>query len=158
MKKFLYLLVLLAGLTSCEEDIQFNNPTVQALKNNELWRATEFSAEKGSDNSLTIRATNGFESLVLKTADIAAGVYELGENETDKASYVLLIDDEYQESYQTGAGVGDGTITISNNPEETNVTAGFVSGTFRFAAVSDDGSEVYFQEGVFYKVPVLPGG
>ncbi len=156
MKKYLYLLVLLAGLTSCEEDIQFNTPTVQALKNNELWRATEFTAVKGVDNSLTIQATNGFESLVLKTADIAPGTYELGQNEVDKASYVLVVGSELEETYQTGFDKGDGTITISSNPLET--TAGFVTGTFRFAAVSDDGSEIYFQEGVFYKVPITPGG
>ncbi len=154
MKKFLYLLVLLAGLTSCEEDIQFNTPTVQALKNNELWRSTEFSAVKGSDNSLTIHATNGFESLVLKTASTDPGEYDLGENETDKASYVLVVDN-YEETYQTGAGMGQGKITISDNPEET--TATFISGTFRFAAVSDDGTEIYFQEGVFYKVPLTAG-
>jgi Family of unknown function (DUF6252) len=153
MKKFLYLLVLLAGLTSCEEDIQFNTPTVQALKNNELWRATEFSAVKGGDNSLTIQATNGFESLVLKTASTDPGTYALGESTTDAASYVLVVDN-YEESYETGAGIGQGSITISNNPEETNVTAGFISGTFRFAAVSDEGAEIYFQEGVFYKVPI----
>ncbi|KOS07478.1 hypothetical protein AM493_16565 [Flavobacterium akiainvivens] len=155
MKKFLYLLVLLAGLTSCEEDIQFNTPAVQALKNNELWRATQFSAVKGSDNSLTLNATNGFETLVLKTANTAPGTYALGVNETDKASYVLVIESE-TETYQTGAGVGQGTITISDNPEETNVDAGFITGTFRFAAVGDNSEQVYFQEGVFYKVPIAP--
>jgi hypothetical protein len=153
MKKFLSLFVLLAVLSSCEEDIQFNTPAVQALKNNELWRATAFSATRGTDNSLTIQATNGFESLVLRTANTNPGEYDLGENETDKASYVLVVDD-YQENYQTGAGIGSGSITISDNITETNVAAGYITGTFHFAAVSEDGDEIYFQEGVFYKVPI----
>jgi hypothetical protein len=157
MKKFLYLLVLLAGLTSCEEDIEFNSPTVQALKNNELWRATEFSAVRGTGNSLTINATNGFETLVLRTASTTPGVYPLGENDTDKATYVLVIEPSSPETYETGQDRGEGSITISNNPEETNVDAGFITGTFRFAAVAEDGDQVYFQEGVFYKVPITPG-
>jgi len=156
MKKFLSLLVLLAVLTSCEEDIQFNTPAVQALKNNELWRATEFSATRGIDNSLTIHATNGFEELVLKTASTDPGEYQLGENETDKASYVLVVDN-FQENYQTGANLGSGAITISDNVTETNVAGGFITGTFHFAAVSEDGEEIYFQEGVFYKVPITAG-
>ena len=156
MKKFLYLLVLLASLTSCEEDIQFNTPAVQALKNNELWRATEFSATLGLGNTLTISATNGFEELVLKTASINPGEYQLGQNDTDKASYVLVVDD-YEENYQTGPGIGEGSITIIDDVEQTNVTAGYISGTFRFAAVSEDGEEIYFQNGYFYKVPITPG-
>jgi len=155
MKKFFSLLVLLTVLTSCEEDIQFNTPAVQALKNNELWRATEFSATKGTDNSLTITATNGFEELVLRTASTTPGAYQLGVNATDKASYVLAVDNN-QENYQTGAGLGSGAITISDDVTETNVDAGFITGTFHFAAVSDGGDEIYFQEGVFYKVPITP--
>ena len=154
MKKILSLLVLLVAFTSCEEDIRFNNPAVQGLKDNELWRASDFKAIRGVDNSLTIEATNGYEILVLKVASTDPGVYSLGQNETNKASFVLSADG-IEMAYQTGANLGDGEIEISNKPSETDLVRGFISGKFRFNAIGTGGTAVNFQEGVFYKVPVM---
>ncbi|MFL9845482.1 DUF6252 family protein [Flavobacterium rhizosphaerae] len=154
MRKFLLLFVLLAAFTSCEEDVKFNTPAVQGLKDDVLWKATDFTATKGGDNSLTIQASNGFETLVLKTASITAGTYQLGVDNSSKASYTLFID-SFNSEYETGAGIGSGQITISDNPLETNLAEGYVTGTFRFSAVDTEGNYVYFQQGVFYKVPIL---
>ena len=157
MKKILSLLVLMVAFASCEEDIQFNNPAVQGLKDKELWRAANFSAMIGGDGSLTIIADNGFETLTLRTASTDPGEYELGINEQNKASFVLYLEDEGIEmSYQTGTGVGDGLIVISGNPAETNLGQGFISGTFRFNAFNGSGNVLNFADGVFYKVPVMP--
>ena len=157
MKKILSLLVLMVAFASCEEDIQFNNPAVQGLKDNELWRAANFSAMIGGDGSLTIIADNGFETLTLRTASTDPREYELGINEQNKASFVLYLEDEGIEmSYQTGTGVGDGLIVISGNPAETNLGQGYISGTFRFNAFNGSGNVLNFADGVFYKVPVMP--
>ncbi|AWH84028.1 hypothetical protein HYN59_02390 [Flavobacterium album] len=153
MKKILSLIVLLAVLTSCEEDVKFNNPAVQGLKDNELWKATEFTAVKGTDNSLTVSATNGFETITLKTQSIDPGVYTFGVGNTSKASYTLFVDD-IDMSYTAGAGIGDGQITISADPRETNVAAGYVTGKFYFNAEDEDGNVVNFQQGVFFRVPI----
>jgi len=154
MKKILSLLVLLVALCSCEEDVQFNNPTVQGLKDGELWRAAQFSATKGSTGVLTVTATNGFETVTLRTQSADAGTYPLGVNETNKASYVLSTPETGTETYQTGTGTGDGEITISALPAETNVAAGFITGNFKFNAVDSEGNVVNYQDGVFFKVPV----
>ncbi len=156
MKKILSLIVLLVALTSCEEDVKFNNPAVQGLKDNELWKATDFSAIRGGDNSLTIIADNGFEKLTLKTDDIEPGVYPLGVTNSNKATYTLSVDG-VEEFYSTGAEIGDGEITISSDPSETNVTAGFITGFFHFNAEDGDGNTVNFQRGVFFRVPVEAG-
>jgi len=153
MKKILSLIVLLVAFTSCEEDVKFNNPAVQALKDNDLWKATDFTAVKGADNSLTITADNGFETIMLKTQNINPGVYQLGADNSSKASYTLSVDG-VEMFYSTGAGIGDGEITISADPTETNITAGYITGFFHFNAEDEDGDVVNFQEGVFFRVPI----
>ncbi|QYJ69330.1 DUF6252 family protein [Flavobacterium litorale] len=153
MKNFLSLIVLLLVVCSCEEDVQFNTPAVQALKDNELWKATEYSASiVGS--SLTIEATNGFETVVLRTVSATPGTsFELGINETNKATYSLSADGVSSE-YQTGTGIGNGLIEISDDPRETNISEGYISGTFRFNAADDSDELVNFQNGFFYRVPI----
>lgn len=160
MKKFLSLLVLLVAFTSCEQDVSFNTPAVQALKDDELWKATDFTATIGAtSNTLIIEAHNEFETLVLKTSSVSAGTYELGLNEVNKASYSLSADG-IDMSYETGADEGYGVIEILGDPRDTNLTAaggGYISGKFSFTAVDDEGGQVSFQEGYFYRIPVTIG-
>lgn len=153
MKKILSLILLSAAFISCEEDVKFNDPAVQGIRDNELWKATDFSASRGADNSLTITADNGFESITLTTDDIVPGVYTLGEDEANKATFTLSVDG-VEMFYSTGAGIGDGEITISANPEETNIVAGYITGFFHFNAEDEDGNVLNFQEGVFFRVPI----
>ena len=145
--------MLLVVFTSCEDDVKFNTPAVQGIKDNELWKANKFTATVGIDNSLTVTGANGFETVVLKTASTSAGTYALGVNEVNKASYTLSADG-IDENYQTGTNLGSGEIVISDKITETDLTKGFITGTFRFNGVNDAGEVVYFQEGYFYKVPV----
>lgn len=153
MKKILSLLVLLVALVSCEEDVKFNTPAVQGLRDNDLWKATEYSATRGLDNSLTIRATNGFENITLITGSVNPGSYELGINEINRASYIVSVEGT-ETVYTTGTFRGNGIITVSDDPRDTDLTRGYITGTFYFNAEDDQGNEVNFQEGVFYKVPV----
>ncbi len=145
--------MLLVAFTSCEEDVKFNDPAVQVYKDNEVWKATNFTAVRGVDNSLTVTATNGFETLTMRTASINPGNYELGLNENSKASYVVQADGITM-SYATGTGLGDGRITISNKPRETDLTRGYITGRFYFNVEDTNGTVVNFQEGIFYKIPV----
>lgn len=153
MKKILSLLVLLVTFASCEEDVKFNDPAVQGLKNDELWKAAQFTATLGGDGSLTINGTNGFETLTLRTASTDPGVYELGVNNSSMASFVVNVEG-VEMSYLTGTGIGDGEIEISDDVNETNLTQGYITGTFTFNAVGEDGTVVNFRDGVFYKVPI----
>lgn len=153
MKKIISLIVLLVAFSSCEEDVKFNDPAVQARKDNEVWKATNFTAVRGGDNSLTVTATNGFETLTLRTESVEPGNYTLGEDQLSKASYKVQADGITME-YQTGTNVGDGLIKISNKSRETNLTKGYITGTFYFNAVDSDGDVVNFQEGIFYKIPI----
>lgn len=155
MKKIFSLIVLLVALSSCEEDVKFNNPTVQGLKDDVLWRAVQFSATQTiSNGALTVTASNGFETLTLKAQSTTPGTYELGVNETNKASFVFS-SPEFNTAYQTGAGIGDGQLIISALPTETNIAGGYITGNFRFNAIDGEGNAVNFRDGVFYKIPIV---
>ncbi len=145
--------MLLMAFSSCEEDVQFNTPAVQALKDNELWKATEYKAIIVG-GALTIEATNGFETVVLKTVSSTPGMsFQLGVNESNKATYSLEADG-LSYNYQTGTDMGNGLIEISDNPNETDITKGYITGTFRFNAADESDELVNFQNGFFYKVPI----
>ena len=158
MKKILSLLVLLVAFASCEEDVKFNNPAVQGLKNNELWRATSFEATK-SGTTVIVKASNDVETVTLTiNAPAPESVHELGVNAVNMAAYDLSVDG-IEESYKTfgNATNGNGMIVI-RRAEDNNINAtdgqGYISGNFYFNAVNAEGAVVNYQEGVFYKVPI----
>jgi hypothetical protein len=157
MKKILSLLVLLVAFTSCEEDIQFNNPAVQAFKDNEQWRATDFDAVKNGNTVILTAHINDVETVVLYiNAPAPESVHELGVNELNRATYQFSVDG-ISGDYKTGTGIGNGRITL-NRAEDNNLdgTGGkaFISGSFWFNALNADGDIVNFQKGEFYKVPM----
>lgn len=100
MKKVLSLFILLVAFTSCTEDVKFNNPALQGLKDNVLWRAKDSRAAIGTDGSLTIKGYSENEIVTLKTSSVNIGTYVLGTtNPANTASYVLsngLGNTEYQ--------------------------------------------------------------
>ena len=59
--------MLLIGLTSCGEDIVFNNNAAfQAVKNNDSWKAADASATVSDEASLLIQAVTKNETLTLE--------------------------------------------------------------------------------------------
>ena len=146
MKKILSLLVLVIAFSACEDDATFNNPSVQGTKDGAFWRATSSSATVVG-NTLTVTAVTPFEVLTLTTSSIEPGVYTLGENNSNAATYSFSADGINTE-YATGSGLGDGEITIETSP------AGTVTGTFEFNAPGTGGTVVNYIDGVFYHVPI----
>jgi len=164
MKKSIYLILFLSLLTSCSQDLVFNNNAAfQGVKDNLFWKADDAAATIDSGNSLNIQAVTLNETLTLKIKlpstlvsqkDVSSHLpYELGKNEIAKATYVQTLN-TIVSTYETGAGIGDGQIVVTDYDGET------ISGTYRFNAKNKDteseSSLVNFQKGVFYKVPITP--
>jgi hypothetical protein len=165
MKKRIYILMLLIGLTSCGEDIVFNNDAAfQGVKNNESWRAADASATVSDEASLLIQAVTINEtvtleiplptSLVSQKDSSTYITHNLGTSDTKTASYTTLLNGALL-TYETGVNIGDGQIIITDYDGVT------ISGKFRFNAenIESESSEsptVNFQYGVFYKVPIAP--
>ena len=154
MRKLIVLIAVVFTAFSCEEDVRFNNPSIQGMKNNVFWRALESKAIIAPDRSLVIEAYVGNEVLYLKTNDTISKVYALGINDVDIAAYVLKKGVD-KITYATGINVGNGQITIIKNDKVKNR----ISGTFKFNANNTDDNSVAdpvlnFYQGFFY-VPLV---
>ncbi|MFA9188564.1 DUF6252 family protein [Flavobacterium sp. FBOR7N2.3] len=157
MKKLFLFLTLLFSLFSCEEDVRFNNPSFQGMKDNVFWRAVQTTATVNSGGILIIEAYTSTEIITLKTNSAATGTYFIGTNPFNTATYVYT-DPTTKESvrFSSGFGVGNGEIEIT----EYNQVEKTISGTFKFNIENtfDDplaGPTLNFQSGVFYKIPVI---
>lgn len=166
MKKLLLIITVILTLGSCSQDVKFNNEAVfQGVKDNVSWQGGNAKAVLDSNNNLTVSAVTINETVSLKIPMPTTTInpknkntfvtYILGTSNTKKASYTILTNGILYE-YETGSGIGDGEIVIS---EYDGVT---LSGTFRFNAKNiDSGSEaeplVNFQRGTLYKIPIIAG-
>lgn len=151
-------------LISCGEDVQFNNESVlQGVRNNEFWQGTGAQA-LATPSVLILSAMNGTETITLRVPlpgrtidpkkENTFMTFVLGESANKKATYTVE-DANGELVYETRLGEEDGEVVISEF--DGNV----VSGTFRFNAynIDEDADEddlVNLQEGVFYKVAVIP--
>jgi flagellar hook assembly protein FlgD len=154
MKKLVLFIVLLFALVSCEEDVRFNNPSFQGMKNNVFWRATDTKANVASDGSLLIEAYTANEVLTLKTTATTEQKYLLGTSNSKTAVYVLTQGSD-KITFRTSIGIGNGQIIITKY-DKVNST---ITGSFKFNAKNTDDNSLTnlvlnFQQGVFYKIPV----
>ena len=154
MKKYIFFIAVVFSLVSCQEDVTFNNPSVQGMKDNLFWRAIQSNATLASDGSLLIQAYTGSEILSLKTTGTIAQTYVLGINDSNKVTYVVS-DANGSTTFSTGPGIGNGQIVVTEY-DAINKT---ITGSFKFnAEITHDTSfpilSVNFQQGVFYKVPI----
>lgn len=155
MKKFILFCLTLACLTSCQQDVQFNNPSFQGLKNNNFWRASSSKAQI-KDGLLIVKGYYQNEELTLSTNVTDLNTYPLGAGAASTAIYEI-IDPTNIETYTTNSESGNGYIVI-NEYDTANKT---ISGTFKFNAATGSTNAtaadiVNFQQGVFYKIPIQP--
>ncbi|ESU21692.1 hypothetical protein FCR2A7T_01470 [Flavobacterium cauense R2A-7] len=145
MKKIIALFILAVTFASCGEEIKFNSPAFQANKNGNIWKANDMTAFSDA-GGLTVIAAVGTEIVTLHTASANPGTYTLGVNNVNAATYESV--DGEGALFATGTGVGSGKIIITPNQ-----ATGTISGNFQFVGEDEEGNEVIFTEGTFYKVP-----
>jgi hypothetical protein len=78
MKKQFLIIIVLFAFISCQEDVRFNNPSLQGLKDNVLWRAVDSRATIEANGSLTIKGYAQNEIVTLKASSVGSGTYVLG--------------------------------------------------------------------------------
>jgi len=155
MKKYLFCVFILFSLGSCQEDVRFNNPSFQGLKDNVFWRAIQSQATIEANGSLVIKAYTGNEVVTLKTTSTTVQTYPIGTSTSKTATYVLT-DANGVLTFSSGIGIGNGQIVITEYDSVNNT----VSGTFKFNLENVfnnplAGATLNFQQGVFYKVPIV---
>jgi len=154
MKKALYFLLLVFTFSSCTDDVKFNNPAFQTLKDNVFWRAIGYNAYAGTGGNMVIEGTLGYEKVILQIPSTAVKTYVLGSDNLTVASFLNTFPGQLAD-FTTGADKGTGQIVVTEFNTETNT----ISGTFKFTAPNKDESnienpKVVFTEGVFYKIPI----
>ena len=149
MKKPTTFIFLLFVFISCQDNVTFNSPSFQGLKDNIFWRAVDSKATL-SAGSITIEGFTSKEKVTLKTASINTGTYILGTGNANTATYILT-DTNSTLTFSTSDARGNGEIVIEKYDAINNT----ISGTFKFNVKNEnDGSSLNFQKGVFYKVPI----
>ena len=88
MKRFLFLILILVAFISCQEDVKFNNPGFQGLKDDVFWRANDARAYVSETGKLRIEALTEHETVTLNTSSPNIGTYVLGTiNVNNSATY-----------------------------------------------------------------------
>lgn len=163
MKKVLAFLFMTVALSSCSEDVKFNNEAVfQGVKDNLFWRGSDATAIVDSNDQVTVSATTLIETVSLEfpmpdelvfTKDETSHITMTLGNSVSRVARYSFFDEATEFTYSTGSARGDGQIVI------TEYDGMYISGTFRFNAPNDDpdseaAESVNMQNGVFYRIPV----
>lgn len=158
MKKTALILLTFLSVFSCGNDIEFNSPALQGNKDGNLWRAKFYSADIDFGGFI-IEGGNNYERVQLITSDDAPGTFSLGGDSTSEAIYIDGQGVVYSTANAPDPSLqlypADGQIIVE---DVENTTPKTVTGTFWFNAFTADGLQrVNFNEGVFYKVPLVGG-
>lgn len=149
MRKVILVLLIMFSFVSCTDDVTFNDPSFQGIKDGENWRANDARVILNANGTMTIEAYSQFEVVKFVVSSPSKGIRKFGVNTSNVASYVATYDG-ITESYTTGVDVGSGELKITQSPTDT----GKLSGTFKFRAVNANGTESGFTNGVIYNIPV----
>ncbi len=151
MKNFCLLSIILFTLFSCQNEIKFNNSSVQGLKDNNFWRALKSSAVINTDGSLIIEGIASDGKLSLNITGTTLKTYLLATDDSAKAVFTT----SEGVVFSTGLNKGNGQIVIT----EYDIVNNTVSGTFKFNVIGQSNSSspvlnINFREGVFNKITI----
>lgn len=95
MKKLFYTLVALTLLVSCSDEVKFNNPGLQAYRDDVLFKPLEVTAyQSATTGAIRIVASAQDEEMQLKAVSSAKGTYYFGTtNNLNKATYTSNFND-----------------------------------------------------------------
>lgn len=167
MKKIFLLVVAMVAFSSCEEEVKFNNPSLQVMKDDELLRVDNPHVLLNLDGTVSITGEYGFEVLSLKVPSTEPGTYYFGLNNNTVAYYKYEADDGLVLEYSTIAGVensdyeenlGELTIYDISNPKSSPMS-GTISGEFKFRGrIMNDNPfgqpSIFFHQGHFYNLAI----
>jgi hypothetical protein len=181
MKKVIALLILLVAFSSCESDVKFNSPGFQGIKDNVVWRgdlttATFTAYDPAVDPNegyVTMISYRGLETVTLQfplnrdeqIVKLDPATYRFGYDPNHPASDSdIYVSYAYEEEgfgleYLTGMDQNIEMDDRGNAEIVINQYDGMLSGSFKFNAKYQGDSElvptnVNFQEGFFYKIPL----
>ncbi len=106
MKRLLSLFIVALAFVSCQEDLKTNDPGLQALKDDVLWRATDTRAYLSPTGSLRIEAYTQYELVTLNTSSANEGTYVLGTTNTNNSANYSATYNDVDLEYATTTAPG----------------------------------------------------
>ena len=115
MKKIILLLSFVLAFSSCQNEVEFNNPALQASVNNVFWKSNSTVAVKSATGGLTIYGRGQTGDLTMNLASTGLGTYEFGT--TNQSNQVTFA--------QIGTGGGEFSTGLNANPANSiSLTSG----------------------------------
>ena len=153
------LILVMFLVLNCSDEVEFRSPSFEAQKDGAVFWNANFLAADIDNKGFIIEGRNSGEKLQLITSSESNGVFELSGDSDNVAIYV----DTNGTVFST-KNVPDPNISIFPKFGEINIenvdneNPRNISGTFWFYAYTEDGlNSINFNEGVFYKIPLLGG-
>ncbi|WP_378186369.1 DUF6252 family protein [Aquimarina sp. W85] len=148
IKKITFLLICFSLLSlSCTNDIEVNTPALQVAIDGQLFNSTIKEAKLLDDGTILIYGSSEKQSLQITLPSSSIGDYKLDDQIREEVAY-------YYDSrkFISKTGESSGIAKITNRTDNT------ISGTFNFTNLKDrHGNTISFQNGWFYRIPLVPG-
>ena len=142
IKYFLFAMSVLL-FCSCSDDITFNSPAFQGVRDTVFYKADAMRYELTDAGEVTIYGSLGTQTVQLVLPNYGEGTFELGPTNAARANYTNVRGKVFSTNFD-----GEGEVIVERASDST------YTGTFRFRAVTSvDTTEVYFTKGVFYEIP-----
>ena len=144
IRPFLFAIMSLL-LVSCADDITFNTPAFQGIKDTLFFKAAGTRAQLTDANEVIISGILNGERVDLKLPAYGTGVFDMTAGAAAIADFYEADGKQYSTRFD-----GEGEVVVER------IDDSLYTGSFRFRAVSPaDTTEVYFTRGYFYQVPFL---
>ncbi len=158
MKKTALILLVFISIFNCADNIEFNTPAIQGNKDGNLWRAQSYVADIDFGGWL-IEGRNNSGTLQLVTTADTRGTFSVGGQSANVAIFKDFDGTVYSTANAPDPSLSlypaDGEIIVQ---DILNTETKTIIGTFWFHAYTADGLRTLtFNEGVFYKVPIVGG-
>ena len=153
------LILVMLLVLNCSDEVKFRSPSFEAQKDGIVFWNANFLAADIDNNGFIIEGRNAGERLQLITTNDSNGVFEISGDSDNEAIYVDKNGTVFSTKYVPDPNISIfpkvGEITVENIDNENPKN---IYGTFWFYAFTEDGSaSINFNEGVFYKIPLLGG-
>ena len=135
----LLFVTLVLVLTSCSDDVSFNTPAFQGIKDTVFFKAGVTQATLSDDNKVIISGGLNGERVDLNLPVYGEGVFDLSAGSTAIANFYDASGKQYSTFFD-----GEGEVVVER------VEDSLYTGSFRFRATAPvDTTEVYFTRGYF---------
>ncbi|TDI81278.1 MAG: hypothetical protein E2O83_01245 [Bacteroidetes bacterium] len=145
---FLLLFAAILAFSSCE-NLEDNSPALQGVIDSTFYRANDVRGQQNDDGSFTLQGINQDQQLTLIINSAQLGTYQLGEGQSNFASFK----DADGNVYSTSPN-GEGEIILTDRC----LSCGWLTGTFRFSGIRLGIDTIAVHKGFFYQVSFLEGG